>query len=179
MNLPNLLTALRLVLTPVIVVLIGRRDFRLAVLVTFLAGISDAFDGYLARRFHASSRVGAYLDPIADKTMLVAVYLALGAAQVFPAWLVWLVLGRDAVILAMALVGWAVFRFREFPPSQWGKISTFFQMMAAGTALLAGAFPVAILTALVWPAIWCAAGATVVSGAHYLWLAAGRVRSRR
>ncbi|MDX2151679.1 MAG: CDP-alcohol phosphatidyltransferase family protein [Bryobacteraceae bacterium] len=178
MNLPNLLTALRLALTPVIVYLIVRHDLRSAVLVTFIAGISDAFDGYLARRLQVTSRLGAYLDPIADKVMLVAVYLALGAVEAFPAWLVWLVLGRDVLILLMAIAGWLLFRFRDFPPSKYGKISTFLQMMAAGTALMAGAFPLPAFTALVTPFILGAAAGTILSGAHYVWLALSRVRAR-
>ena len=131
LNLPNLLTIGRLVLVPLIVRELWLHDFRLALLLVFIAGATDAVDGFLARRFMWATRLGAYLDPIADKALLVSVYVMLAVDGVVPVWLVGLVLGRDVLILAMVAWGWFVARVRSFPPSVWGKVSTFLQIATA------------------------------------------------
>ncbi len=102
-----------------------------ALILLFAAGFTDVIDGFLARRFGQPTRVGAYFDPIADKILLVAIYIALGAAQAIPRWMVALVFGRDLLILGMAAYGLLFTSVRKFPPSVWGKISTFFQIAAA------------------------------------------------
>ena len=102
-----------------------------ALILFFAAGLTDVIDGFLARRFGQPTRVGAYFDPIADKILLVAIYIALGAAQAIPRWMVALVFGRDFLILGMAAYGLLFTSVRKFPPSVWGKISTFFQIAAA------------------------------------------------
>ncbi|MGE5645266.1 MAG: CDP-alcohol phosphatidyltransferase family protein [Acidobacteriota bacterium] len=173
---PNLLTLLRIALTPLVVRAIVARRFGEALAILAVAAVTDALDGYLARKFDAQSRFGAYVDPIADKTLLSAGYVALGVAGAVPWWLVGLIFGRDLLILALAGAALAFTSWREFPPSIWGKLSTFCQIAAALAVLTAGAFPGWKISAD--PFLWIAAAATIWSGAGYVWRAVSLVRRR-
>ncbi len=141
---------------------------RLALLLCAGAGATDALDGWLARRLQAQSRLGAYLDPISDKILLVTVYLTLGVIHAAPRWLVGLILTRDLLILAMAGAALTFTTLRDFPPSIWGKISTHLQIYAALIFLSAHAWPDSVLPRLVPFAIAGAAAGTSWSGLHYL-----------
>src|SRR5581483_797559 len=132
---PNLITASRIVLTPFVVVFILRGRWTEALYLGIAAGITDALDGFAARLLHVSSRIGAYLDPIADKLLLSATFLALGAAHAIPWWMVALVFGRDIFILMMAGYGYVFTPVRDFPPSVAGKVSTILQIIAAMVVL--------------------------------------------
>lgn len=135
-HIPNVLTVLRILATPVILERIWARDLDTALILFFLSGMTDTIDGTLARRFGWSSKFGAFIDPIADKTLLVSVYMLLGARDFMPFWVVSVVIGRDILILLAAgmlkLTGWV----GEFPPSVFGKISTLAQLLTAGAILL-------------------------------------------
>ena len=96
-SLPNLLTCVRIALTPVIVFALIASNCRDAFWLSLFAGLTDAADGYLARRMGYETRIGAYLDPIADKVLLTALYLCFGVADLVPWWLVWLVVGRQTI----------------------------------------------------------------------------------
>jgi cardiolipin synthase (CMP-forming) len=128
-NIPNLLSLSRLFLAPVAVWAIVSANYSLALLIFFIAGVTDGLDGWLARRLGKITRFGAYIDPIADKALLSAVFVALGIAGLAPWWVVWLVFGRDLLILCMAGAGLLLTRERNFPPSLWGKISTAVQIL--------------------------------------------------
>ncbi len=175
-NLANGLTAARVALTPVAVEAILTHRFRLALAVFFIASMTDVFDGLAARRLKLDTKFGAYFDPIADKVLLAAAYLALGASGAVPWWLVILIFARDFLILGMATAALLFTAYREFPPSVWGKISTFFQLLAGGAALMKGAFNLAFLPLA--PFFWTAAAATVWSGAGYVWRGALLARQR-
>ena len=171
-NLPNLFTLARLVLAPFIAADILHNHYGRAIILFFLAGVSDVIDGFLARRLQESTRVGAYFDPIADKILLSAIYIALGVAGTMPWWMVGVVLGRDVLILAMAGYGLVFTSVRKFPPSVWGKISTFFQIAAA--LVVMGArdgipSPVTLALALM-------VAGTIISGLHYVWRGVVRLR---
>lgn len=168
---PNWITAARIGLTPWIGVALARGEYRFALPLLFLAGISDAADGWLARRFNWRSELGERLDPIADKLLVAVVYAGLGAGGGLPWWLVGLVLGRDAAILVAAGALLGQVRHRRFPPSAWGKLSTVFQMTLGGLAVLDGAYPEVGAAAVTGPLIWATAAFTVISGAHYGWRA--------
>ena len=162
---PNLVTLLRLLLAPFVAADILNGNYRRAIALFFLAGLTDVIDGLLARRMGESSRVGAYLDPIADKILLSVIYVALGLAEAIPWWMVAVVFGRDILILAMAAYGLLFTKIRKFPPSVWGKLSTFFQISAALMVMCGRAgFPAPVRLA-----IWLMVGATVWSGIHYGW----------
>jgi cardiolipin synthase len=142
---PNLLTAARLLAAPYILYLLWTGRFRTA-LVWF------AIDGYLARRLKAGSRLGALLDPIADKVLLSGSFLTLGWKSIIPFSLTIFVLGRDLLILCFALVALARGTRRDFPPSVWGKASTAAQiayvLFAVGHE--AGLTPLGVVTILGW-----------------------------
>jgi cardiolipin synthase (CMP-forming) len=171
-NLPNLFTLARLVLAPFIAsdILLGR--YGRAILLLFAAGFTDVIDGFLARRFQTATRVGAYFDPIADKILLSVIYVSLGLTGALPWWMVAVVFGRDVLILAMAGYGLLFTSLRKFPPSAWGKISTFFQIAAALVVMGERAgIPTPVTLALSLMII-----ATAVSGLHYVWRGLGLLR---
>ena len=176
LNLPNLLTLLRVALTPFVVQAIVERRFGRALAILLIAGITDVLDGLAARKLGLQSRFGAYLDPIADKALLTAGYLALGIAHAVPWWLVGLIFGRDLLILLLAAAALLFTSYRDFPPSIWGKLSTFCQIGAAVMVLTAGAFPAFPLP--MDPFLWIAALATAWSGADYIARAIVKLRTR-
>jgi cardiolipin synthase len=146
-HIPNTLSAARILAAPYVCWLLWQHDYGAALVWMAAIGATDWFDGFLARRFKAQSKVGAMLDPIADKVLLAGAFLTLALTGAIPAWLAWLVLGRDAVILAFAII---VLTFtktrREFPPSLAGKMSTGGQILyvLAVTAAGAGYIPAAV-----------------------------------
>lgn len=135
-HIPNILTVLRLLATPVVVERILAADLDTALVVFFLIGMTDTIDGTLARRFGWTSRFGAIVDPLADKILLTAVFLAEGYAQLIPMWVVYVVIGRDLAILAAAGFLKVTGKLTDFPPSVFGKISTLVQLLTAGSILL-------------------------------------------
>lgn len=147
-----------------------RSEYQAAFLLGAVAGATDGLDGWLARRFDWRSKLGAYLDPIADKPLVVLGYVALGLRGVVPWWLVSLVLARDAIIVVVAISARLWKNIRDFPPSRWGKLCTIVQISTAGVVLAAKAWPNSPITWLVLPAIWLAGVGTVWSGIHYAWL---------
>ena len=150
-NIPNVLTVLRILVTPVILQRIWERDLDTALVLFFLSGMTDTIDGTLARRFGWSSKFGAFVAPIADKTLLIGVFVVLGLRDFVPFWLVLVVIGRDILILLAALGLKLSGRLQEFPPSVFGKISTLVQLLTAGSVLLrwpADPFPFFYATAL-------------------------------
>ena len=166
LTLANLFTLARLVLAPFVVLAIMHAQYGRAIILFFLAGITDVIDGFLARRFGDSTRVGAYFDPIADKILLSAIYIALGLAGAIPWWMVALVFARDIIILGMAVYGLLFTSVRKFPPSVWGKISTFLQIGAVLVVMGArDGIPAPVDLAL-----WLMVAGTVWSGVHYVWL---------
>ena len=161
----NFVTLLRLILAPLVAADIVHGHYGRAIILTFAAGFTDVIDGYLARHFKDSTKVGAYFDPIADKIMLSLIYVALGVAGAMPWWMVAIVFGRDTLILGMSLYGLLFTSVRQFPPSVWGKLSTFFQIAAA--LIVMGdrdGIPVPLTLALS-----LMVAATVWSGVHYAW----------
>jgi cardiolipin synthase (CMP-forming) len=171
-NLPNLFTLARLVLAPFVAADILHDRYGRAIILLFAAGFTDVIDGYLARRFQTSTPAGAYFDPIADKILLSVIYISLGIAGAMPWWMVAVVFGRDVLILAMAAYGLLFTTLRKFPPSVWGKISTFFQIAAALVVMGARAGFAAPVTL----ALSLMVAGTLVSGMHYVWRAVAMLR---
>ena len=166
-NVSNGFTALRVALVPFVIqaILQGRQFLALELFAA--AAVTDILDGAAARRFGTVTAAGAVLDPIADKCLLSGVFLALAAAKAAPWWLVGVIFGRDLYILLGAAVAMRWTSLRKFPPSVWGKISTFVQVATAVSLmardLLGGGVAGRIATVMPWP---CAAF-TVWSGVHY------------
>ena len=166
-QIPNLLSLVRLVATPFLIwlLILGHRQSALALCLA--AGVTDVLDGFFARRLKSSSQTGAYLDPIADKVMLSATFVAFGISGAAPLWLVAIVFGRDALML-VAIGALLLFtNLRRFPPTVWGKLSTFVQV---GFVL----FVLAGISSLVLVCI--TAAATAWSGLHYCWIGARMLR---
>lgn len=167
LTLPNVLTVARLGLAPWIGLAIARRDYETALPVLVAAGVSDALDGYLARRFHSRTQLGARLDPAADKALAAAVFLALAWNGGVPVWMAGLVFGRDLLILGFA--GWALWRgiAAELAPTIWGKLSTLLQLSLAVAVVLRQGFGAGWVAPLIPALLWAAAGMTIWSGLHY------------
>src|SRR4051794_9384275 len=104
----------------------------LAFLLFLLAGISDAVDGFLAKRFAMSSELGRYLDPLADKVLVVSIYVALGVAEAIPRWLVILVVSRDIMIIGAIMLSWLIGRPVAVKPLLVSKLNTVAQILFAG-----------------------------------------------
>jgi cardiolipin synthase len=177
-NLANLFTLLRLVLVPYVIgaILDGRHGWALALF--FVAAVSDVLDGALARSYGLATQVGAYLDPIADKCLLSGIFLALGATGSVPWWFVAVVLARDIYILLAVVAVLALTKVRKFPPSSWGKISTFVQIATAVAWMVENIWPVAALHAISSAMLWICATFTVWSGIHYTLRGAQTLRAR-
>ena len=110
MNIPNTLTLARIVLVPLVIWLIVTHEMTAAFVLFLLAGVSDAADGYLAKRFQWRTELGSYLDPIADKLLLMSIYVTLGFSNHLPAWLVIAVVSRDILIIGAFLLSWVLSR---------------------------------------------------------------------
>lgn len=165
--LPNLLTLSRLLITPLVALSILGGAYGQALGWLIAAGITDGLDGWLARRFGWSTRVGALLDPVTDKLLLVTVYVAMGIAGIVPKWLVALVLGRDVLILAFAGVALLLTTQRSFSPSRWGKLSTLIQILTGLLAIGSRAFGSAVLETSAHGMVFVTAAVTLWSGIDY------------
>lgn len=141
LTLPNFITLIRMAIVPFFVLAVMELDFMLALWIFILAGITDSLDGFLARRLHARSLIGEYLDPIADKLLLTAAYITLtiplGQDVVIPLWLAILALFRDFLIMLVALVLYLVEGITRFPPSLLGKLTTTMHVVTVTVVLLA------------------------------------------
>jgi cardiolipin synthase len=113
---------------------------RAAFLLILAAGISDAVDGFLAKRFGMASELGAYLDPLADKALIVSIYVALGIAHAIPIWLVILVVSRDIMIVGAFMLSWLIGRPMPVKPHPVSKLNTAAQIVLAGLVLAAHGF---------------------------------------
>lgn len=169
MNLPNLLTLIRLILVPFIIAAILQGNHAVALVLFASAALTDGLDGLLARRFGAMTRAGAYLDPIADKCLLSGVFLALALAGLVPRWFVVVIFGRDLYILCAALLLLSFTAQRSFPPSVWGKASTFLQILTAVIWMARNLSPTPVLGLVSAAILWPCAAFTVWSGVHYTW----------
>lgn len=176
--LPNLITLLRILLIVPFLGQLHQADYGFALLLFVVAGLSDGVDGFLAKRFGWTSRLGAILDPMADKLLMVAAYLALGILHVLPWWLVGLVLLRDAVIVAGALAYHLLFGVYEMQPLLASKVNTASQILLVVLALFAlwqGGIPTLWLEGLGY----LVAVTTVLSGVVYVWVWSGRAMVQR
>lgn len=170
MGLANWLTILRIVLIPVFVLLLVYRRPGVALLVFFLAALTDMLDGYVARHRGSQSRLGAFLDPLADKLLLTASFITLTQLWLLPAWITIVVISRDVILVVGALLI-HMLGGRIHPRPTWaGKAATFFQILTVLTAMLVryARAPAAAGALALGGVTWVAALFTVVSGLQYL-----------
>jgi cardiolipin synthase (CMP-forming) len=171
LSIPNLITLARIILVPVVVWAITSGQMLAAFALFLAAGISDAVDGFLAKRFHMTSELGAYLDPLADKALIVSIYVALGIAGALPLSLVILVVSRDIMIISGFMLSWLVGKPMPIRPLPVSKVNTVAQIFLA-TLVLAEhgfGFDAALVSTIV---IGLVAILTLLSIAFYLaeWL---------
>ena len=167
MNLPNLISLARLMSTPVVIWLILTDATMLAFWVFFIAAISDAVDGFIAKRFGSATVLGAYLDALADKALLVSVYVALGAVGHLPLCLVLLVVFRDLLIVGGALLLWLLASSFRIKPLMISKVNTVAQIVLAMTVLGRLGFGMTV-EGVELIQIYVVAATTLVSGASYM-----------
>ena len=167
MNLPNLITLGRLLSVPIAIWLVLSDALAAAFWLFVAAGLSDAVDGFIAKRFDQRSALGALLDPVADKTLLVSMYVTLGLAQHLPTWLVILVVFRDALIVGGFLLVSALGQPMRWEPLLVSKLNTALQIGLVGLVLAELGFGIGDLGLGPAP-IYAVAATTVISGAGYL-----------
>lgn len=165
--LPNLITLARLCAVPVTVYLIILDRLDWAFWLFVFAGISDAVDGFLAKQFRAHSAIGGYLDPLADKALLVSVYVTLGLLGDLPAWLVILVVFRDALIVLGIAVSHALGQPLQMKPLVVSKINTGLQIALAAIVLMLYGYKIEAGWA-VQALVVAVAVSTLISGAAYV-----------
>ncbi len=124
MSIPNLITLGRILLVPIVVWAIASGAMWIAFVLFLGAGLSDAVDGYLAKRFHMTTELGAYLDPLADKALIVSIYITLGINGLIPGWLVILVVSRDIMIVGAVMLSWLVGTPVKVKPLLVSKLNT-------------------------------------------------------
>ncbi len=140
MSVPNIITLGRILLVPIIVWAIASSQMEIAFAVFVVAGVSDAVDGFLAKRFNMASELGALLDPLADKALLVSIYIALGIWGAIPRWIVILVVSRDIMIVAAVIVSWLFEKPVPMKPLMVSKLNTVAQVGFAALVLASLAF---------------------------------------
>ena len=167
-NIPNLLTVGRILLTPLFVIFLIRGLFVFALFVFAIAAISDGLDGFIARVFNQRTTLGAYLDPIADKLLLSSAFISLAVLKIIPAWLTVVVISRDVIILT----GIAMLTLTSKPfamsPSLISKCTTVVQLTTVFAVLIkaaGGGFG-----DLQCVLFWGAAALTILSGLHYIYI---------
>ena len=170
-SLPNLITLGRVMLVPVVFWLVLTHQTRIAFFLFVLAGISDAVDGFLAKRFGWQTTLGAYLDPLADKLLIVSIFVAMGVLGELPSWIVITVVSRDILIVLAVVLSWLMGHPVLIKPSHLSKANTTAQLVLAAAVLADEGFGLGF-TLLRHFLVWGTALLTVASLAHYLraWL---------
>ncbi len=166
MSLPNVITLGRMVLVPFVVWLIISGEIEVAFWLFLLAGVSDAVDGFIAKQFNQATLLGAYLDPLADKLLLVSIYVTFGAAGILPPWVVILVVSRDVLVVLGFMVTWLLGRPIQIRPLMISKINTTAQISLAGFELARLGYGLA-LTDLKWALVVLVAVLAIASLAAY------------
>lgn len=171
MNIPNLITLGRVILVPVVFWLLVSGQTQLAFFAFVLAGVSDAVDGFIAKRFGLTTELGAYLDPLADKLLIVSIFLALGVKGALPSWLVIAVVSRDILIVLGVMLSWLLDHPVRIAPLVVSKANTLAQIVLAGTVLADDGFGLG-LEVLRTLLVWIVGALTVASLWAYLraWL---------
>ena len=140
MSIPNLITLGRILLVPIVVWAIASGRMQLAFLLFLAAAISDGVDGFLAKRFGMKTELGAYLDPLADKILIVSIYVTLGITGVIPLWVVILVVSRDFMIVGAIILSWLVNMPVQIKPHAVSKLNTAAQIIYACLVLASHGF---------------------------------------
>jgi len=170
LNVPNFLTLLRLVAIPIFLIFLLDGRYTAAFALFVAAGVTDALDGAIARLTHTKTTLGAYLDPAADKLLLLSALIALAFGNAIPRWLVIVVLSRDVIVvmgffILFVMTGEAM----EVRPTVVGKLATFFQLMAVSLVLLSLARGSSVLPGVQGSVFYMAGVLTAAAGAQYVY----------
>lgn len=168
MNIPNLITLLRIILVPIIVILLIQGSFLKALIVFVVAGLSDALDGFLARVMNQQTVLGAYLDPIADKALLASSFVTLSVLHIVPSWLAVIVISRDFIILLGISVLSIMSISVEIRPTLISKVTTALQLITVLLALSLRSLPFDVNGSWSLAIYWVTALFTIVSGLNYM-----------
>ncbi len=167
LTIPNVITLIRILLTPIFIIFLIQGHYRRALVVFLLAGVSDLADGLIARVWQQKSRLGSYLDPLADKILMAASFVTLSIYRQIPPWLTVVVLSRD-VVLGLGVL---IFRLADIPlivrPSLAGKWTTTLQVTTVGLVLLNKIWPISPLVLVAF--FWFTGFLTAISGIQYLY----------
>ena len=174
---PNLLTLLRLVIIPFIVINVVGGNYGWALGLFVLAGVSDFFDGMLARALKQRTELGQYLDPIADKMLLSTLFLVLSIMHDIPWKYTVLVFSRDITIMVVAGVLYITNSLRDFRPSIFGKLNTTAQIAAVFFVMLYQVAPAPWVALARRIGLYATFAFTLISGLHYIWVIAHRLRA--
>ncbi len=166
MNLPNSITIIRAILIPFFVDLMIYGYHRPALFVFLVACLTDALDGLIARMTNTQTHLGAFLDPMADKLLIVSSFITLAFLGPVPVWLVIIVVSRDIILTLGSLVIYFTGHSLAIRPSLAGKITTFLQLTVVTLTLVFMAY--GITTHYLWTAYWITAAATIASGTQYV-----------
>ncbi|MDR2017654.1 MAG: CDP-alcohol phosphatidyltransferase family protein [Syntrophobacterales bacterium] len=165
MNIPNILSIFRLVVTVFFVLAVNQGRYRFALVLFILQGLSDLLDGLLARVMNKKTSLGAYLDPIADKAMLLSAYVVLYFHGTIPLWVAAVILLKDTIVATGFLILYRIFGKVRLVPSMFGKTSTALQIMTVIYVLWSSdTIYEPYNKFFFWPMIIC----TVVAGLQYV-----------
>ena len=167
-HLPNLISALRIVLVLPLAWFLLQHDFDIALLLVFIAGVSDALDGFLAKYYGWTSALGSVLDPLADKLLLVVTFLSLGYLALVPAWLVVAVLARDIIIVTGGVAYYVSIGRFDMAPTLISKLNTLMQLVLVFGVVLAQVFDFPRMW-MIEIGVWIVLATTVLSGIDYVW----------
>ena len=170
LNLPNFLTLIRIVAIPFFLILLASHFYLDALVIFIIGALTDALDGAVARLTNQKTSLGAYLDPAADKLLVISSFVMLGMIEAIPAWLVVLVVSRDIIILfGYGMLYFLVGDRPKVQPSFIGKLSTLFQLLTVGFVLVFLHNPKFLNARLDEALIWVTSLTTVVSGLQYIY----------
>lgn len=167
MNIPNFLTLLRILLVPLVIWAIATGQMALALAAFVLAGVTDAVDGYIAKHFDQQTELGAYLDPLADKTLIVSIYVSLAIYGFIPPWVAILVVSRDIMIVGAVLLATLLDRPLAIQPLMVSKANTAAQIVFAALVLASRGLKLDLDWAIL-AVMWTVAALTLASAAAYL-----------
>jgi cardiolipin synthase len=166
LNIPNLLTLTRMIMTPFIVYAILQHEAKFALTLMLIAGVTDMLDGAIARYFNQRSTVGAYMDPLADKLMLVGGFIALFIIDQVPLYLFLAVIFRDVIIIIGAIAYEMVTHKLKMEPTMTSKVTTFMQIVFLVMVLVHMAWPLPLM--LLQTVTWLTFAVTCLSGLQYM-----------
>lgn len=168
MNIPNILTLIRIVLVPIFVILLMQGSFLAALAVFVIAGVTDGLDGFLARILRQQTVLGSYLDPLADKALIISSFVILATLEIIPSWLAVVVISRDCIILFGVSVLFLMSVPFEIRPTYVSKATTVLQLLTVFLVLVSKPLPGYANPLVIITLFWATAFFTVVSGFYYI-----------